>query len=53
MDFVEFLEWKTGGTSKRGSAEALLPHAGCWRFEPGELEEILADIERLREMENS
>lgn len=35
----------------RGSREALLECIGLWKFEPGELDEILADLEESRLME--
>jgi len=35
----------------RGSREALLECMGLWKFEPGELDEILADLEESRLME--
>jgi hypothetical protein len=38
-------------TPPQGSGEALLECLGTWEFEPGELDEILADIERARMME--
>jgi hypothetical protein len=38
-------------TPPQGSREALLECLGTWEFEPGELDEILADIERARMME--
>jgi hypothetical protein len=38
-------------TPPQGSHEALLECLGTWEFEPGELDEILADIERARMME--
>jgi len=52
MDFVEFLESKEQRQPQRGSAEAILRHVGGWQFEPGELEALLADIERMRDMED-
>ena len=37
--------------SPRGSRDDLLACAGSWQFEPGELEQILQDIEQSRLME--
>ena len=37
--------------SPQGSVQDLLAVAGSWKFEPGELEEILQDIEQSRLME--
>ena len=35
-------------TPPRGSREALLECLGTWAFDPGELDEIMADIEQVR-----
>jgi hypothetical protein len=35
-------------TPPRGSREALVECLGTWAFDPGELDEILADIEQVR-----
>jgi len=35
----------------RGTLEDLLACTGIWKFEPGEMEEILQDIEQSRLME--
>ena len=51
MDFIEFLKSKKEKT-KKGSPEVILKHAGSWRFEKGELDNILQDIQRLREIED-
>ena len=53
LDFIEFLKskWEKERRPPRGSPEALLECAGIWQFEPGELDELLADIERMRDME--
>lgn len=40
MDFIEFLKSKKD-TGKRGSPEAILKHAGTWKFEKGEPDNIL------------
>lgn len=50
MDFIEFLKSKKE-MLKNGSPEAILKHAGVWRFERGELDNILEDIQKLREIE--
>jgi predicted DNA-binding antitoxin AbrB/MazE fold protein len=31
-----------------GSAQAILPYEGTWLFEPGELDQLLTDIEQMR-----
>ncbi len=51
LDFVESLRSQSTPRRVRGSPEALLPHAGAWTFTQGELEGLLADLERLRELE--
>jgi hypothetical protein len=56
LDFVGYLKAKLAESPaekkpRRGSAEALLECAGIWEFEPGELDKLLEDIERMREME--
>lgn len=58
LDFVDFLaeryaKPKQIPVSKRGSREALLECIGIWAFEPGELDELLIEIEhgRLTELE--
>ena len=59
LDFVGYLrqkrQWeeRSPDAPKRGSAEALLKAIDEYPllFEPGEMEEILADIEEMREME--
>lgn len=50
MDFIEFLKSKKE-KPKKGSPEAILKHAGVWKFEKGELDNILKDIQKLREIE--
>ena len=48
MDFIEFLRSKK---EKKGSPEAILRHLGTWKFEKGELDNILEDIQKFRELE--
>ena len=48
MDFIEFLKSKK---EKRGSPEAILRHLGAWKFEKGELDNILEEIQKFRELE--
>ena len=52
IDFVEYLQGKYGRRQPpRGSAEAFqkaIKEVGPLQFEPGELEELLADMERSR-----
>ena len=50
MDFIDFIKSKKE-TLKKGSPEAILKHVGVWRFEMGELDNILEDIQKLREIE--
>ena len=50
MDFIESLRSKKEN-GKRGSPEAILRHLGSWKFEKGELDNILADIQIFRELE--
>ncbi len=51
-DFAGFLSAKRRSSSPpRGSADALLKHAGSFEFEGGEMERLLRDIERSRELE--
>lgn len=49
IDFIEFLKSKE--RAKRGLPEVILRHVGAWKFEKGELDNILGDIQRLREIE--
>lgn len=53
LDFVQFLASRTAPSQDvhRGSPEALQECIGVWEFMPGELDEILADIEQSRLME--
>lgn len=51
-DFAGFLsEKRVPGRPQRGSAEAILKHAGSFRFEAGELEGLLADIDDSRRLD--
>jgi hypothetical protein len=57
LDFIDFLLERPSSViprkpeTPRGNLEDLLACTGIWEFEPGELEEILRDIERSRLME--
>jgi hypothetical protein len=57
IDFIDFLLERTESSRiaesciPQGSADDLLAVAGIWQFEPGELHEILQDIEQSRLME--
>ncbi len=52
VDFADYLQHKPESASvERGSAEALLRHAGAFQFEPGELDRLLADIEDMRRLD--
>lgn len=50
MDFIEFLRSKKE-IGKKGTPEAILKHVGTWKFEKGELDNILEDIQKFRELE--
>jgi len=50
LDFIEFLRSKKEH-GKRGSPEAILRHLGTWKFEKGELDNILEEIQKFRELE--
>ncbi len=51
-DFADFLQAKHGSSRpERGSADGLLRHAGSLRFEPGEMDQILADVAEMRHMD--
>lgn len=51
-DFAGFLgEKRASKGPARGTAEALLKHAGSVRFEPGEMESVLSDIEHSRSLD--
>ncbi len=52
LDFAGYLQQKLEPPSvERGSAEALLRHAGTFQFEPGELDGLLADIDNMRRLD--
>ena len=50
LDFIDFLKSKKE-MPKKGTPEAILKHVGVWKFERGELDNILEDIQKLREVE--
>ena len=50
IDFVEFLKSKKE-RGKQGSPEVILRHCGSWKFQKGELDNILEEIQKLREIE--
>lgn len=50
IDFIEFLKSKRQEV-KKGTPSAILKHIGVWKFERGELDNILEEIQRLREIE--
>ncbi len=50
IDFIEFLKYKKENREK-GSPEVILKHSGAWKFQKGELDNILEDIQKLREIE--
>jgi hypothetical protein len=57
LDFIDFLLERPSSLvphkpeTPRGNLEDLLACTGIWEFEPGELEEILQDVEQSRLME--
>ena len=57
LDFIDFLLERPGSAvpptpeTPQGSLEDLLVCTGIWEFDPGELEEILQDMEQSRLME--
>ncbi|RMF26415.1 MAG: hypothetical protein D6759_19710 [Chloroflexi bacterium] len=52
VDFADYLQHQQRRRKpERGSAEAILQHAGKFQFEPGELDRLLAEIEQMREMD--
>jgi hypothetical protein len=57
IDFIDFLLERTepfrisDPDAPQGSVDDLLAVAGIWQFEPGELHELLQDIEQSRLME--
>lgn len=51
LDFAASLSTRppaSGSPVERGSAQAVLRHSGTFRFESGELDQLLADIEQIR-----
>jgi len=50
LDFVSYLHDRTSRVSRpeRGSTQAILSHSGKWRFEAGELDQLLVDIALMR-----
>ena len=34
---------------KKGSAEAVLKHWGSWKMNPGELDQILSEVQAMRD----
>ena len=50
IDFIEFLKSKKE-KGKKGSPEVILEHSGSWKFQKGELDNILEEIQKLREIE--
>jgi hypothetical protein len=53
LDFVGYLRslGPAGPRAERGSARALLRHAGAVKFGPGELNQLLADVTQMRELD--
>lgn len=51
VEFVDFLQKKYEPTSEMGSPEAILRHAGGWSFEGDELENLLTEIQEIRDMD--
>ena len=50
LGFIRSLKDQKSKKPPRGSPEALLSHAGTWQFEAGELDQLLTEIEQLREI---
>lgn len=50
IDFVDFLKSKKERDIK-GTSEVILRHCGGWKFREGELDNILEEIQKLREIE--
>ncbi len=53
LDFVGYLRHlgSPGPRSERGSSRALLRHAGSFQLAPGELDQLLADVTQMRELD--
>jgi len=53
LDFASYLQqrWPDPSRPERGTAKALLSHAGTFRLEPGELDRLIADIAQMRELD--
>ena len=51
LDFIDFLRSKKEQV-KRGAPEVVLKHLGTCKFEEGELDNILEDIQKLRALED-
>jgi hypothetical protein len=53
LDFAGYLRQRPTGPLRPqpGSPESLLAHAGTFHFEPGELDQLTADIARMRELD--
>jgi hypothetical protein len=51
LDQMHTGESQGADTVAQGTVEDLLACAGTWKFDPGELEEIMRDIEQNRLME--
>ena len=51
LQFIESLRRPQIQKHVKGSPEALLPHAGAWSVAPEELEHLLDELERLRQIE--
>ena len=50
LDSIGYLQYRGASPARpeRGSAQALLPHAGTFHFGSGELDQLLADIAQMR-----
>ncbi len=52
VDFAGYLQSQYSRRQpERGSPEAILKHVGKFHFEPGELDQLLAEIEQMRLMD--
>lgn len=51
IDFIEFLRFKKN-VEEKGTPDSILKHIGVWKFKEGEMDSILEDIQKLREIED-
>jgi hypothetical protein len=53
LDFVGYLRHlgTSGPSAERGSSGALLRHAGAFKLLPGELDQLLAEVAQMRDLD--